>query len=241
MQDGKHSRPSPHSRAYFLLANTANQRRRQPVIRVLLLDDYAVVRAGYRMLIESEPDMHVVAEATNSAQACEALREQVVDVAVIDLSLKGDSGFEAMRRLRERDPHIKMLVFTMHAQESFVQQALRAGATGYLTKDSDPNEMVLAIRDVAYGRRVCSSDVAEILLHDAAKQGQATPLQRLTPREFDVLRLATGGQATDEIASALHISEKTVFNTMSLVRQKLEMRSDFKLLRLAMEQGLVQM
>jgi len=211
------------------------------MIRILLLDDHAVVRAGYRQLIDAEPDMQVAAEASTSAQACELIRQQDIDVAVVDLSLKGDSGLEAIRRLRERQPELKVLIFTMHAQESYALQALRAGALGYLTKDSDPEDMLDALRQVARGRRVFSGEIAQALLSDVARAGQGDLLDRLTPREFDVLRLVTSGETIGEIAQALHISEKTVFNTMSLVRQKLDVRSDFKLLRLAVEQGLVQL
>lgn len=211
------------------------------MIRILLLDDHAVVRAGYRQLIDAEPDMQVAAEASTSAQACELIRQQDIDVAVVDLSLKGDSGLEAIRRLRERQPELKVLIFTMHAQESYALQALRAGALGYLTKDSDPEDMLDALRQVARGRRVFSGEIAQALLSDVARAGQGDLMDRLTPREFDVLRLVTSGETIGEIAQALHISEKTVFNTMSLVRQKLDVRSDFKLLRLAVEQGLVQL
>lgn len=211
------------------------------MIRILLLDDHAVVRAGYRQLIDAESDLQVAAEASTSAQACELLRQQAIDVAVVDLSLKGDSGLEAIRRLRDRQPDLKVLVFTMHAQESYALQALRAGALGYLTKDSDPEDMLDALRQVARGRRVFSGEIAQVLLSDAARAGHGDLLDRLTPREFDVLRLVTAGDPVSEIAQALHISEKTVFNTMSLVRQKLDVRSDFKLLRLAVEQGLVQL
>jgi DNA-binding NarL/FixJ family response regulator len=211
------------------------------MIRILLLDDHAVVGAGYRQLIDAEADMQVAAEASTSAQACELIRQQEIDVAVVDLSLKGDSGLEAIRRLRERQPDLKVLIFTMHAQESYALQALRAGALGYLTKDSDPEDMLDALRQVARGRRVFSGEIAQALLSDVARAGQGDLLDRLTPREFDVLRLVTSGETIGEIAQALHISEKTVFNTMSLVRQKLDVRSDFKLLRLAVEQGLVQL
>ena len=211
------------------------------MIRILLLDDHAVVRAGYRQLIDADADMQVAAEASTSAQACELIRQQEIDVAVVDLSLKGDSGLEAIRRLRERQPDLKVLIFTMHAQESYALQALRAGALGYLTKDSDPEDMLDALRQVARGRRVFSGEIAQALLSDVARAGQGDLLDRLTPREFDVLRLVTSGETIGEIAQALHISEKTVFNTMSLVRQKLDVRSDFKLLRLAVEQGLVQL
>lgn len=209
------------------------------MIHVLLLDDHAVVRAGYRQLIDAEPDLSVVAEVSTSPQAVEALRQHRVDVAVVDLSLKDDSGLEAVRRLRERQPTLKVLVFTMHAHAGYALQALRSGALGYLTKDSDPSHMLDAVRQVAQGRRVFSADLVHgVLGEDPEHRG---PLAQLTPREFEVLRLAVEGLSMKDIAAALKLSEKTIFNYMSLIRQKLDAQTDFQLLRLAARHGLVRL
>lgn len=207
------------------------------MIRILLLDDHAVVRTGYRRLIDSEPDMQVVAEAATSSQACELIRNHTTDVAVVDLSLKNDSGLEAIRRLRERCPQIRILVFTMHAHQGYALQALRAGASGYLTKDSDPQDMIEALRMIAKGRRLFSADVTQAFLADP-QMATTDPISQLTPREFEVLRMASSGRSIDEIAQALHLSKKTIFNYMSLIRQKLDVRSDFKLLHMAVENGI---
>lgn len=208
------------------------------MINVLLLDDHAVVRAGYRQWINSEPDMTVVAEASTSAQACDIVRLHHVDVAVVDLSLKDDSGIEAIRRIRARSPRTRVLVFTMHAHEGYALQAMRVGAVGYLTKDNPPEAVLDALRLVASGRRIFSSEVAQSWLadHPAA---HSNPLSQLTPREFEILRMATDGMSTHAIASALHLSDKTVHNTMSLVRNKLGVHNDFGLMRLVTEQGLL--
>lgn len=208
------------------------------MINVLLLDDHAVVRAGYRQWINSERDMVVVAEAGTSAQACDLVRLHHVDVAVVDLSLKDDSGLEAIRRIRAHSPHTRVLVFTMHANEGYALQAMRAGAVGYLTKDNPPEAVLDALRMVASGRRFFTSEVAQAWLadHQAAR---TSPLSCLTPREFEVLRMATDGMSTPAIARALHLSDKTIHNTMSLVRSKLGVHNDFGLMRLVTEQGLV--
>lgn len=215
-----------------------SQRIGETKIRVLLLDDHAVVRHGYRQWIDGEPDMCVVAEAATSAQACECIRNSEVDVAVVDLSLKDDSGMEAMRRLRERQPRLKMLVFTMHEHPGYALQALRLGALGYVTKDSDPQVLLDALRQVAGGRRVFVGEVAQASLMQA-DAAPMNPFSQLTPREFEVVRMATSGMDHAAIAQALHVSEKTVYNTMSLVRQKLDVRNDFRLMRLAAEHGLI--
>ncbi len=211
------------------------------MIRILLLDDHAVVRAGYRQLIESERDMEVVAEAATAVQAFEALHRHAVDVAVVDLSLRGDSGIEAITRMKQRQTTLKALVFTMHDHTGFALQALRAGAAGYLTKDSDPQDMLDAIRHVHQGRRVFGGEVVQTLLSESDPAAPHGPLAQLTPREFEVLRLAADGQSTHQIADALCVSVKTIHNNMSGIRSKLDVQSDFQLLRLAVTHGLVRL
>lgn len=207
------------------------------MLNVLLLDDHAVVRTGYRRLIDAEPDLRVVAEASTTDEAYALLQQGGIDVAVVDLSLKGASGVEAIRRFLARDPQLKVMVLSMHDSPGFVTQAMRAGALGYLTKSSEPADMLDGIRAVARGRRVLAPEIAQTLA-DAALDGNAL-LNRLTPREFEVLRMAATGEPPRQIASQMHLSPKTVLNHLSMVRQKLEADSDFKLLRLAVRHGLV--
>ena len=207
------------------------------MVNVLLLDDHAVMRTGYRRLIDAEPDLRVVAEASTTDEAYALLQQGGIDVAVVDLSLKGASGVEAIRRFLARDPLLRVMVLSMHDSPGFVTQAMRAGALGYLTKSSEPADMLDGIRAVARGRRVLAPEIAQTLA-DAALDGNAL-LNRLTPREFEVLRMAATGEATQQIASQMHLSPKTVLNHLSMVRQKLEADSDFKLLRLAVRHGLV--
>lgn len=205
-------------------------------IRVMLLDDHAVVRTGYRRLVDAEPDMTVVAEAATAEEACAALRQGPVDVAVVDLSLRGGSGIEAIVRMLGRDPDLRALVFSMHEQPGFAVQALKAGAMGYLTKYAEPAEMLEGIRRVHRGERVLSDLMAQSIALQALDGG--SPMNRLTPREFEVLRLTVQGEATVRIASQLHLSPKTVFNHMSAIRQKLEVSGDMALYQLAARHGL---
>ena len=207
------------------------------MLNVLLLDDHAVVRTGYRRLIDAEPDMQVVAEAATAAEAYALLQQQHIDLAVVDISLRGTSGIDAIRRIVTRDISAKVLVLSMHDNPGIVTQAMRAGALGYLTKSSEPGDLLDAIRTVARGRRVLSPDVAQVLAEASLDQEQM--LNRLTPREFEVLRMVASGEETRQIASCMHLSPKTVLNHLSMVRQKLETDSDFKQLRLAVRHGLV--
>lgn len=207
------------------------------MIRILLVEDHAVVRNGYRRLLDAEQDMRVVAEAASADEAYACLVAGGVDLAVVDLNLKGGSGIEAIRRMLAREPGLRVLVISMHDNPSFVTQAMRAGALGYLTKNSEPEEMLTGLREVAAGRRVLSEDVARAVA-TAALEGE-TPLTRLTPREFDVLRLAARGESPGTIARSMHLSQKTIHNHLSAIRQKLEADNDFKLLQLAARYGLI--
>lgn len=207
------------------------------MIRILLVDDHALVRTGYRRLLDAEPGLRVVAEAQTADEAYACVLRGGIDVAVVDLSLRASSGIEAIRRMLARLSELKVLVLSMHDNAGYVTQAMRAGALGYLTKSCEPTELFEAIRAVASGRRMLSADVAQVLA-GAALDGEQV-LARLTPREFEVLRMAARGESSSEIATSMHLSQKTVLNHLSAIRQKLDADSDFKLLRLAMRHGLV--
>ena len=207
------------------------------MIRILLVEDHAVVRNGYRRLFDAEDGMQVVGEAASADEAYARLVDLGADLAIVDLNLRGSSGIDAIRRMLAREPGLRVLVVSMHDNPSYVTQAMRVGALGYLTKNSEPVELLDAIRDVAAGRRVLSPDVAQALA-GAALDGEAL-LSRLTPREFDVLRLAASGESPGAIASTMHLSQKTIHNHMSAIRQKLDADNDFKLLRLAARYGLI--
>jgi DNA-binding NarL/FixJ family response regulator len=208
-------------------------------VRVMLVDDHAVVRSGYRRLIDAEPDMRLVTEAENASQACAALREHTIDVVVMDLSLREGSGLDAIARLLARQPQLRVLVFSMHQSAGHVTQALRNGALGYISKNADPQEMIDAIRTVAQGRKVFSADVAQVLAGVAVQH--QNPLQQLTPREFDILRLFIGGQGVNALGEQLNLSPKTVHNHLSNIRNKLDVDSEMALLLLAARHGLVKL
>lgn len=207
------------------------------MIRIILVDDHAVVRTGYRRLLDAEPGLLVVGEAATADEANALVVRVAPDVALVDLSLKGSSGIEAIRGMLARSSKLKVLVLSMHDSAGHVTQALRSGAHGYLTKYCEPDEVINGIRRIAAGKRVFSPEIAEVLAREAI-QGD-TPLATLTPREFEVLRLLAHGESSNGIAGAMHLSPKTILNYLSLIRQKLDVDSDFKLLHLAARHGLV--
>ena len=207
------------------------------MIRIILVDDHAVVRTGYRRLLDAEPGLQVVGEAARADEANALVQRTNPDVALVDLSLKGSSGIEAIRGMLARRPELKVLVLSMHEDAGHVTQALRSGALGYLTKFCEPDDVIDGIRRIAAGQRVFSPDIAQVLAQDAIDGDGA--FSHLTPREFEVLRLHVHGESSSEIASSMQLSPKTVFNYLSLIRQKLDVDNDFKLLHLAARHGLV--
>jgi DNA-binding NarL/FixJ family response regulator len=204
----------------------------------MLVDDHAVVRTGYRRLLELEGDIVVVGEHADAEAAQSALLRddgRGADVVVLDLSMPGRGGLDLLRRGSLRWPLLAWLVFSMHDSPAVVVQALRAGASGFVTKSCLPEELVQALRRVAAGeRQVLSADVAGAVQATVA----LPPHQALSPREFDVLRLLVEGRAVPDIAVALHLSPKTVSNLQTRIRTRLGVTSAVELLRYAQQHRL---
>ena len=207
-------------------------------VKVLLADDHAVVREGYRRLLERTPDIHVLAETGTGEDAYRLFCELAPDVVVMDINLPGMSGIEATRRILAREPQAKVLIFSMHEEAMFASRALQAGARGYVTKASAPEVLVDAVRALAEGRPYISQDVAQQLALQTLP-GQRLPLNHLSPREFEVFRLLAEGRSVPEIAQVMCLSQKTIANYQSTIRQKLELTNAAQVVRLAMSHGLL--
>lgn len=208
------------------------------MIRIILIDDHAVVRTGYRRLLSAETDFTVVGEAASAPEANALALRVPADVALVDLSLKGSSGFEAIKGMRGRQPDLRILVLSMHDSTGHITQALKSGAQGYLTKHSEPEEVIAGIRRVVAGERVFSSDIAHLVRNDSPASNPL--LDRLTPREYEVLRLLVHGESAQDIASSMQLSPKTILNYLTLIRQKLDADNDFKLMHRAARLGMVE-
>jgi len=207
-------------------------------INVLLVDDHPVVRDGYRRLLETTSDIRVGAEAGTGEEAYSIYFEIHPDVLILDLSLPGISGLEALRRIRCKDPNARVLVFSMHDSPVMVTRAIEAGAAGYLTKASAASQMVNAVREVARGRSFLTPDLVPELI--GARGRQSDPLQTLTPREFQVFLRLAQGEAVTEIARTLNISRKTVGVHQTNIMRKLALRNASELTRLAIRCGAIQ-
>lgn len=206
--------------------------------RVMLVDDHAIVREGYRRLLEVEPGIEVLSEHADAESAQQALATLPgVDgvVVVMDLSMPGRGGLDMTRRIAVRWPTVRVLVFSMHDHPAMVTRALAAGAAGYVTKTTAPDVLVHAVRRVAAGETgVLSDDVADALRSATAQ----APHAKLSPREFDVLRQLVEGLAVDAIAARLNLSPKTVSNLQTAVRTKLGVGTAVELLRYAQQHRL---
>ncbi len=208
------------------------------MVTVLLVDDHAVVREGYRRLLENSPSIHVVGEAADAQSAYLAWQEHRPDVTVMDIALPGASGIEALRRIRARDAEARVLMFSMYEDPVFASRALQAGARGYVTKAAAPQVLVEAVLAVAAGKAYIVPGIAqELALRSLAPESGGA--ESLSPREFEVLRMLVDGKSVGEIARSLGLTAKTVANHQSALRQKLGAGTAVQLLQAAARLGLV--
>jgi two-component system invasion response regulator UvrY len=206
-------------------------------ISILLVDDHPIVRQGYRRVLENQRDFHVVAEAENAVSAYSVFKSHSPDIVVMDISMPGASGLEAIRHIRARDGHARILVFSMHSEASLVKAAFNAGAGGYVTKSTEPAILIRAIRSVAHGERAMSDDIAQVLaLESLAPSGSA--LDQLAEREIEILRQIAAGATKEEVAQNLNLSLKTVQNYHYMIKVKTGLKTDAQLVRLATDCGL---
>jgi DNA-binding NarL/FixJ family response regulator len=211
------------------------------MIKVLLADDHSIVRAGLRRIIEDSADMEVAAEASDGREAIHLVQETAPDILVVDLSMPGLDGLEVIARLHGLFPKLPILVLTMHEEEQYVIRAFGAGAMGYITKRSAPEQLVAAIRKVHAGGRYLSDAAAELVaLHLAKGTPGRSLLDSLSNREIQVLRRLALGQTTREVAEAYHISTKTVDTYRFRLLRKLNLRNNAELSRFAIQQGLIE-
>ncbi|MFZ2855804.1 MAG: response regulator transcription factor [Rhodocyclaceae bacterium] len=208
------------------------------MINILLVDDHAVVREGYRRLLERRVDLRIEAEASCAEEALQCLRTGTPEVIILDLALPGMGGIELTRRIVQRTPEARILVFSMHRDPLFASQAIRAGALGYVTKSSSPDALIQAVYKVARWEKVLSPDIAPEMAFTLL-QGESNPAQELSPREFEILRLLLDGQGVEEIGKLLNISPKTVQNGHYQIKAKLGVKNDIELARLAIKLKLI--
>lgn len=206
--------------------------------RVILVDDHNVVRSGLRRLLELGGDIDVVAEVNSGEQACQIYNDFLPDVLVMDLSMPGIGGLEALRRILTLSPKAKIVIFSMHENTVFATQALSAGAQCYVAKSGSMDDLLLAVRVAASGKTYISPNIAQKIALQTIS-GESDPIQRLSTREFEVFRLLAEGLNIESIASTLNISQKTAANYQTILRQKLGVSNAVELVRLAIQHGII--
>ncbi|HEX9673920.1 MAG TPA: response regulator transcription factor, partial [Burkholderiales bacterium] len=209
------------------------------MIRVLLADDHAIVRAGLKEILADTGDITVAGEATNGQEVMERVRGQDYDVAVLDMSMPGRSGIELIKQVKDEKPRLRILILTMHSEQQYAVRALKAGASGFLTKEAAAEQLVAAIRKIAGGGAYVSPETAERLVLDAAPRAEAAPHTLLSDREFQVLQMIAGGKTVGEIAKKLSLSVKTVSTHKTRILHKMGLTNQAELIRYALEHKLL--
>lgn len=231
MQQAKHSL-APASGQYH--------RRGNFMIRVLIADDHQIVRAGLRQFISDEPDIRVEGEAASGDEVMARLRETEFDVVVLDISMPDRNGIDVLKLIRQRHPDLPVLILSTYPEDQYAINLIRAGASGYLTKESAPDDLVKAIRTVAQGRRYVSPTVAELLIGGLEKPTDQPLHQTLSKREFQIFCKLSRGQSVSVIADELFLSVKTVSTYRSRILEKMGMKTNADLTYYAIKNGLVE-
>ena len=210
-------------------------------IKVLLVDDHAIIREGLRSLLEKQPDIEVVADTDDGRKALELVRELSPDIVIMDVTMPRLGGIEATRQITGEFPDVKVIALSIHSRRRFVADMLSAGAAGYILKECLFDELVAAIRAVAAGGRYLSPRITEVVVDDYVKRlssGAEAPSASLTSREREVLQLVAEGKSTKQIALELHVSTKTIEANRRQIMEKLGMHSVAELTKYAVREGL---
>lgn len=207
-------------------------------ILILLADDHAVVRQGFRYILNAQADMEVVGEAGDGNEAVRAAKELEPNVVIMDVAMPGLNGIEATRRICDSLPHTRVLALSMHKDSVYVREILRAGARGYLLKDAIDKDLVFAVRTVARGEGYISPAVSDAVLNDYRRH-VSNPIDLLSSREREVLQLLAEGKTNKEVAASLNLSVHTVDAHRGRIMEKLNLHSIGELVRFAMREGLI--
>lgn len=208
-------------------------------INVLIADDHAIVRQGLKQILSETEDLHVAGEADDGAEALQLARRQVWDVILLDVTMPNRNGIDTLKQLKREFPKLPVLILSMHPEEQYAVRAIQSGASGYLTKQSAPEQLVTAIRQVARGKKYISPTLAETLAGVVAG-GERSPLEKLADRELEVLRLIASGKTLVQIAETLNIAGQTVSTYRARILEKLQLDSTAELIRFGIEHGLVE-
>ena len=210
------------------------------MIRVLVIDDHAIVRRGLKQILTDTRDIVVAGEAESGSQALKLARCEAFDVLLLDISLPDRNGIEVLKQIKKEQPKLAVLMLSMHAEQEFAVRALKAGASGYLTKKSAPAQLITAIRSVAAGRKYVTPALGEVLAHVLSGDTERPPHQVLSDREFQTLRFIASGKNLSEISGEMHLSPKTISVYRARLLQKLMLKNNSEITRYAIKNQLVE-
>jgi DNA-binding NarL/FixJ family response regulator len=210
------------------------------MIRILVVDDHAIVREGLKQILGDVNDMAVLAEAGNGQEAMDQIHRQTFDVILMDISMPGRSGLEILKDIRNEHPKLPVLILSMHPEEQYAIRALRAGAAGYMNKSSAPDELIGAIRKVSAGRKYVSPSVAEKLAFELGSDPTRLPHELLSDREYQVMMMLAAGKSVSEIGEELCLSVKTISTYRSRIMEKMNLKKNAELTLYAVQNHLLQ-
>ncbi len=210
------------------------------MIRVVVADDHAVVRKGLTQILSDTENIRVVGEAANAAEAFRLLGQTPCDVLLMDVSMPGKNGIEALKAIKDEYPHLRVLILSMYPEDQFGVRALKAGAAGYLTKDSAPEKLIEAVERIVSGKRYITAELAELLAESMGPGSDIPPHQMLSDREFQTLRLIASGKKLSEIANLLALSPKTVSVYRTRMLEKMRLTNNAELTHYAIKHRLVE-
>jgi DNA-binding NarL/FixJ family response regulator len=210
------------------------------MIKVLIADDHPIVRQGLRQILSDISDMEVAGEAVNAQETLDQVRTGDWDVLVLDISMPDRSGFDILKELKYEQPHLPVLVLSIHSEDQFAVRVLKIGASGYLTKENAPAELVKAIRKVVSGGKYISRNLAEALAFGLDTASERPRYETLSDREFQVMQMIAGGKTLAEIAEALSLSTKTVSTYRTRLLEKMNLKSNAEIIRYAIENDLLE-
>jgi two-component system, NarL family, invasion response regulator UvrY len=209
------------------------------MIRIIIVDDHPVVRRGLTQILQEEPDVKVVGDAENAQEAIKIIRTIDCDAVVLDISLPGASGVEILKQLRYEYPKLPVLILSVHPEEQYAVRLMKAGASGYLTKESAPDELVKAVRKIISGGKYVSSSLAERLFTDIDASGKPRH-EKLSDREFEIMRMIAQGKAIKKIAEELYLSGKTVSTYRTRLLEKMNMTTNAEIINYALKNKLIE-
>ncbi len=210
------------------------------MIKVLVADDHAVVRRGLRQILAETPDIVVSGEAETPNEVMQLVLREPWSVVLLDIKLRGGSGLELLAWMRRERAHVPVLILTVYPEDQYAVRAIKAGAAGFLTKESAPEKLIEAVRKVAAGGRYVSAELAETLASLLAGEAKGVPHARLSDREFEVMKMLASGKTVSEVAQELSLSVKTVSTHRTRILRKMNMRTNAELTHYAVRSGLIE-